>query len=57
MKLLVERKFNNSVPITNDARVIIKDLTSKYCPLYELKWQSRIEEVESKFSLVVVAKA
>ena len=55
MKLLEQRKLNNA---TNDSmRHILKELNSKYSPLYELKWQSRIEDVQSKHSLVIVAKA
>ena len=56
MKIL-DRRFNNSYLISNEIKQITKELTSKYCPLYDLKMNSKIEDIDSEYSLISVAKA
>lgn len=34
----------------------MRDLVSKYCPLYDLKMTSAVEDIDPKFSLLEVAR-
>ena len=52
----MEKKFNVQVPIWSDFKNIQKELHSRYLPLYDLKMNSQMEDVDVKYSLAVVAK-
>ena len=54
--MLVDRKFNNNLPITKELRPILKELKDKYTNLYDLKVTSQIEDIDEKYSLMSVAK-
>ena len=53
---LLDRNFNLALPITADMRPIRRELNEKYCPLYDLKMNSLIEDIETQYSLAEVAK-
>lgn len=53
---MLDRKYNTAMPITNDTKPLLKELNSKYCPLYDLKMNSLIEDIDVKFSLAEVTK-
>ena len=53
---MLDRKFNTAHPVVSDQTKLLKELTSKYCPLYDLKMNSLIEDISSKYSLANVAK-
>ena len=53
---MLDRKFNTAIPLVNDQSKLLKELTSKYCPLYDLKMNSLIEDIDSKYSLTDIAK-
>lgn len=54
---LLDLKYDRSLQITNDCRPILNEIKSRYCPLYELKMTSQIEDINSEFSLIKVANA
>ena len=54
--MLVDRKFNNNLPITKELRPILKELKDKYIHLYDLKVTSQIEDIDEKYSLMSVAR-
>ena len=53
---MLDAKYNTKLPIWNEFRPVQKELLDKYCPLYELKMKSTIEDIDGKYSLVEVAK-
>ena len=52
---LIDRKFNNNVQINEDMQPVLKEMRSKYCPLYELKFASKVEDIDTQYSFVQVA--
>lgn len=52
----LELKRNEALMIAMDTKNVLKELTSKYCPLYDLKMTSAIEDIDPKFSLAEIAK-
>ena len=49
---LIDRKFNNNVQINEDMQPVLKEMRSKYCPLYELKFASKVEDIDTQYSFV-----
>ena len=54
---MLDRKYNTAMPVVSDTKSLLKELNSKYCPLYDLKMNSLIEDIDVKFSLAEVTKA
>ena len=54
--VLIDKKFNNNLPITKELRPILKELKGKYTQLYDLKVTSQIEDIDEKYSLMSVVK-
>ena len=54
--MLIDKKFNNNLPITKELRPILKELKGKYTQLYDLKVTSQIEDIDEKYSLMSVVK-
>ena len=44
---LIDKKFNTNVQLNEDMRPVLKEMRSKYCPLYELKMTSKIEDIDT----------
>jgi len=55
--IMLDRKYNTAMPVVSDTKSLLKELNSKYCPLYDLKMNSLIEDIDVKFSLAEVTKA
>ena len=43
---LASKKLNSHNPINKDFSAIIKSLNEKYVPMYDLKWDSKMEGIE-----------
>ena len=52
----LDKKFNVQLPIWNEYKSVKKELLQKYLPLYDLKMNSQMEDIEVRYSLADVAK-
>lgn len=53
---MLDAKYNIRLPIWTEFKPLQKELLDKYCPLYDLKMNSTIEDIDSKYSLAEIAK-
>ena len=54
MKLL-DRRPNHTHLLFSELHPVLKELKSKYCPLYDLTINSLIEDIEPKYSFSGIA--
>jgi len=53
---LMERRPNFNYSINKDIQGALKELNEKYVPTFELKWESKLEHVETDLSYAVKAQ-
>ena len=54
---LMDKRMGTVQPVVTTLKNEMKELKSKYCPLYELRMASQIEDVNPDYSLAVAVQA